>query len=51
LKTGQQTVLYTFSGGADGSDPEAPLTYHDGAFYGTTYRGGAGIGTVFKYVP
>jgi uncharacterized repeat protein (TIGR03803 family) len=48
LKTGKQTVLYTLGGGSDGSDPGAPLTYHDGTFYGTT---DGGNGTVFKYVP
>jgi uncharacterized repeat protein (TIGR03803 family) len=48
LKTGQQTVLYTFTGGSDGSDPQTPLLYQDGAFYGTT---DGGNGTVFKFVP
>jgi len=48
LKSGQQTVLYTFTGGSDGSNPVAPLLYHDGAFYGTT---DGGYGTVFKFVP
>jgi hypothetical protein len=48
LTSGQQTVLYTFTGGGDGSDPEGPLIYHDGAFYGTTY---GGKGSVFKFVP
>jgi uncharacterized repeat protein (TIGR03803 family) len=59
LKSGQQTVLYTFTGGKDGSAPEAPLTYYKGVLYGTTQRGGdnhctyvgggAGCGTVFKF--
>ena len=58
LKSGQQTVLYTFSGGADGSFPQAALTYHDGALFGTTTSGGNvgcaqqnGCGTVFEFVP
>jgi uncharacterized repeat protein (TIGR03803 family) len=58
LKSGQKTVLYTFTGGPDGGDPEAPLTYHNGAFYGSTFSGGNdsclddhGCGTVFKFVP
>jgi uncharacterized repeat protein (TIGR03803 family) len=56
LKSGQQTVLYTFTGGADGFDPVAPLVYHDGAFYGTTFFGANrtcedGCGTIFKYMP
>ena len=47
---GQETVLYTFTGGADGKDPEAGLAI-DGAgnLYGTTQSGGAkGNGTVFR---
>jgi len=48
LKAGQQSVLETFTGGSDGSNPVAPLLYHDGAFYGTT---DGGYGTVFKFVP
>jgi hypothetical protein len=56
LKSGQKTVLYTFTGGSDGNSPQAPLTYHNGAFYGTTFFGGndncyEGCGTVFKFVP
>jgi uncharacterized repeat protein (TIGR03803 family) len=44
------TVLYTFTGGADGGYPEAGLIQaSDGSLYGTTYQGGtAGVGTVFK---
>jgi uncharacterized repeat protein (TIGR03803 family) len=42
-------VLHTFSGYGDGSDPKAGLTMdRAGNFYGTTYAGGAGHGTVFK---
>ncbi len=56
LKSGQKTVLYTFTGGSDGNSPQEPLTYHNGAFYGTTFFGGndncyQGCGTVFKFVP
>jgi hypothetical protein len=47
-KTGHKTVLYSFTGGADGSDPVTPLIYHDGAFYGTTWGGNS---TIFKFVP
>ena len=48
LKSGEQAVIYSFTGGADGSDPIAPLTYHNGAFYGSTW----GVdGTIFKFVP
>jgi len=40
-KSGQQTVLYAFTGGDDSSGPTAPLIYHDGAFYGSTDGEGA----------
>jgi uncharacterized repeat protein (TIGR03803 family) len=48
--SGQETVLYTFSGGADGGYPYAGLVLDKkGNMYGTTYLGGAsGQGTVFK---
>ena len=50
-KTGKETLLYTFTGGADGG---VPLYYGSlvmdpaGNLYGTTQGGGAGFGTVFK---
>jgi uncharacterized repeat protein (TIGR03803 family) len=48
--SGQETVLYAFGGGTDGSTPEASLLIDSaGNLYGTTYAGGAyGLGTVFK---
>jgi uncharacterized repeat protein (TIGR03803 family) len=54
--TGKETVLYAFTGGADGSNPEAGLTRDAaGNLYGTTYGGGDlscnapyGCGVVFK---
>jgi uncharacterized repeat protein (TIGR03803 family) len=56
--TGKERVLYSFTGGADGGSPQAPLV-HDasGNLCGTTYAGGntsclsnvgPGCGTVFK---
>ncbi|MDD5559066.1 choice-of-anchor tandem repeat GloVer-containing protein [Candidatus Methylomirabilis sp.] len=44
------TLLHTFvSGSADGAYPLAGLIQGaDGALYGTTWGGGAGVGTVFK---
>jgi len=55
---GTETVLYTFSGGADGKNPEGPLVRDGGGnLYGTTLRGGipgygcfddSGCGVVFK---
>jgi len=48
-----ETVLYSFSGGADGGKPSASLTIDSqGALYGTTFSGGsANLGTVFKLAP
>jgi uncharacterized repeat protein (TIGR03803 family) len=47
---GQQTVLYSFTGGADGKNPWGGLVRDSsGNFYGTTYYGGAGgAGVVYK---
>jgi uncharacterized repeat protein (TIGR03803 family) len=55
-KTGKETVLYTFTGGADGAQPQAGVVLDtQGNLYGTTYTGGdascnspAGCGVVFK---
>jgi len=48
--SGHQTVLYSFSGGADGGDPQAGVIADSaGNLYGTTYYGGAsGFGVVYK---
>jgi uncharacterized repeat protein (TIGR03803 family) len=48
--TGTETVLYSFTGGADGSNPySALLLGGGGTLYGTTSGGGpSGFGTVFK---
>jgi uncharacterized repeat protein (TIGR03803 family) len=45
-----ETVLYNFTGGADGSLPYAGLVRDSaGNFYGTTYYGGAsGAGVVYE---
>jgi uncharacterized repeat protein (TIGR03803 family) len=51
--TWTETVLYVFTGGADGSAPNGDLVF-DGAgnLYGTTNAGGADrVGTVFKLSP
>jgi uncharacterized repeat protein (TIGR03803 family) len=53
---GNFTSLYSFTGGSDSLNPQAPLVKgNDGNFYGTTY-GGQGafsntFGTVFKISP
>lgn len=51
--TGQETVLHSFSGAADGGDPYGGLTRDSlGNLYGTTYYGGEfGYGTIFKLDP
>lgn len=47
--TGHQTVLYSFTGGADGSQPYAGVIRDmAGNLYGTTLYGGAAEGVVFK---
>jgi uncharacterized repeat protein (TIGR03803 family) len=47
---GVLTPLYSFTGGNDGSEPEAGLVQgRDGSLYGTTYSGGTNFyGTVFQ---
>ncbi len=47
---GEEHVLYSFTGEADGGYPYGGLVALDGTLYGTTYQGGArsGWGTVFK---
>lgn len=46
---GNQTVLYSFTGGADGSSPNGVVRDFSGNLYGTTNVGGAsGAGVVFK---
>jgi uncharacterized repeat protein (TIGR03803 family) len=49
----KETVLYSFTGGADGSNPYGALIEDaSGNLYGTAVEGGAnGIGTVFKLAP
>ncbi len=49
-RLGQETVLYSFAGGADGTHPVAGLAVDKmGNLYGTTTAGGSsGNGTVFK---
>lgn len=54
---GKETILYNFSGGADGSGPYASLLLEKGNLYGTTTSGGTvnanctGCGVVFRLTP
>jgi uncharacterized repeat protein (TIGR03803 family) len=50
---GQETVLHSFTGGADGGELSAGLIRDSvGNLYGTTYGGGASkAGVVFKLKP
>jgi uncharacterized repeat protein (TIGR03803 family) len=46
---GHETVLHSFTGGADGGYPYAGVIRESaGNLYGTTYAGGRGYGTVYK---
>jgi uncharacterized repeat protein (TIGR03803 family) len=49
--SGKEQVLYNFAGGADGSQPDAPLIDVSGTLYGTTREGGKDWGTVFSLAP
>jgi uncharacterized repeat protein (TIGR03803 family) len=50
--TGTETVLHSFSGGADGESPVAGLVRDaDGNLYGTAPGGGSGRGVVFRLSP
>jgi len=48
--SGHETVLYSFTGGADGSSPNSLILDSAGNLYGTTTNGGgaSGAGVVFK---
>jgi uncharacterized repeat protein (TIGR03803 family) len=47
--SGHETVLYSFTGGADGGNPQAGVIRDStGNLYGTTYYGGLGQGVVYK---
>ncbi|HXJ61990.1 MAG TPA: choice-of-anchor tandem repeat GloVer-containing protein, partial [Verrucomicrobiae bacterium] len=48
---GDFSLLYSFTGGADGSGPNGLVQGNDGNFYGTTRDGGpGGGGTIFRLI-
>jgi uncharacterized repeat protein (TIGR03803 family) len=50
--TWKNKALHQFTGGRDGGNPDAGLIFDAaGNLYGTAAAGGAGHGTVFKFVP
>jgi len=50
--SGNEIVLHSFTGGADGAEPYAGLVRDtEGILYGTASGGGTGYGTVFKIDP
>jgi uncharacterized repeat protein (TIGR03803 family) len=50
-RDGTLSILHTFSGVADGAQPNTLIVGGDGNFYGTTAQGGSGNGTVFRLAP
>jgi uncharacterized repeat protein (TIGR03803 family) len=49
---GVESILYSFSGGTDGGNPNGLVLSSSGNLFGTTYSGGAhGFGTVFELLP
>jgi uncharacterized repeat protein (TIGR03803 family) len=51
--SGQESVLYAFTGGADGGNPYAAVTLDSaGNLWGTVFNGGAGLaGAIYKISP
>jgi len=47
-KGGKETVLYSFTGAADGFEPSGLIRDADGNVYGVTIAGAGNFGTVFK---
>jgi len=46
--TGHETILYNFTGGADGGDPQSGVIFDQaGNLYGTTYQGRGNSGAVY----
>jgi len=47
----KETILYRFSGGAGGQNPNAVVLDRNGNIYGTAFGGGNTPGTVFRLTP
>jgi uncharacterized repeat protein (TIGR03803 family) len=48
----KETAIYAFTGGSDGSQPDAGLVIDEGILYGTTWGGGTSNGgVVFQLSP
>jgi uncharacterized repeat protein (TIGR03803 family) len=51
-RSGKESVLYNFSGGSDGADPQGVIRDSQGNLFGVTYHGGSpNLGTIFKLTP
>jgi uncharacterized repeat protein (TIGR03803 family) len=50
-RDGALSILHSFTGLADGAQPNTMIVGGDGNFYGTTAQGGSGNGTVFRLAP
>jgi hypothetical protein len=52
LQAQTESVIYNFTGGADGDEPRAGLTSYKSGLYGTLIHGGSGgVGEVYKLAP
>ncbi len=49
--SGQQTILYNFTGGADGANPTGVIRDSAGDLFGSAESGGKGSGIVYKLTP
>jgi len=51
-EAGTETVIYSFTGGADGAQPLSGVVLDEsGNMYGSAWQGGAGYGVIFELTP